>query len=499
MGKFYVTTAIDYVNGVPHIGHATEKVQADVLARWHRLIGDDVFFLTGTDENSLKLIKAAEAAGVTPQELADKNAERFEELAKRFNISIDAFIRTTDEARHHPAAQKLWKQLQDGGHIYKGTYEGLYCIDCERYYTEKELQDGTCPIHGTKPEHLKEDNYFFKLSAFTDQVKQALKGDYEVIPETRRNEILAVLDEGLEDISCSRPAAKLKMGVPVAGDPEQHMYVWFEALINYISGVGYGTDEATFKKWWPADVHIIGKDIVRFHAAIWPAMLLAAGLPLPKKLYVHGFFTIDGAKMSKSKGNVIDPFALAEEHGVDPTRYYLLAAMPYGSDGDYSERHFKELYTAELANDLGNLASRVLALVEQKFSGKVPEGSADPALKEHVGQTHHELGQLLDDCRFAESVQHLNQLVSAANKFVDDKQPYKQTGQDQADSLYTLVQVLGHLSLLYWPFIPESAEKLQKLLGIKPAGWNTKTLLDWEKIKPGAAVSKGAPLFPKTK
>lgn len=496
--KFYVTAAIPYVNAPPHIGHALEYVQGDVLARWHRLLGDDVFYLAGADENTLKLIQAAEKEGITPQQLADKYTAQFIELLKVFKVSNDSFIRTTDKNNHHPGAKAIWQKLSEAGYIYKGKYEGLYCVDCEQFYKEKEIVDGKCPIHGTALEQRSEENYLFKLSAFTKQIEQVLTdGTYSVEPAISRNEVLSFVRQGLQDISFSRPAERLRMGVPVPGDDDHTMYVWVDALANYVTGIGYGRDDAKFAKWWPADVHVIGKDIVRFHAVYWPAMLLGAGLPLPKKLYVHGFFTVEGAKMSKSKGNVIDPFELVEKHGVDPVRYYLLAAMPLGGDGDYSEHHFREIYNAELANDLGNLVSRVTALVSQQEGGQVPKGTADRALAEHVAQTHHELANLLGDFAIAQATQKLHQLVSTANKFIDAKQPYKQQGQALADSLYTLVQLLGHLSLLYWPFIPDSAEKLQQQLGLKAMGWDKQSLLKWEKVPPDRKVSKGKPLFPK--
>ncbi|MDP4000181.1 MAG: methionine--tRNA ligase [bacterium] len=496
--KFYVTTPIYYVNDKPHIGHAYTSTATDVLARWHRLLGDDTFLLTGTDENTLKLVEKAKKEGVEPREIADRYAERFEASAKVMEISYDRFIRTTDEAKHHPGAQEIWKRIESAGHIYKGTYEGLYCVDCEAYYTEKDLTDGKCPIHSTPPQKLKEENYFFKLSAFGDQVKEAIdSGKYEVVPETRRNEILSVIAGGLKDVSCSRPADKLTMGVPVPGDDTQRMYVWFEALTNYLNGIGFGWDEKRFARYWPADIHVIGKEISRFHAAIWPAMLLAAELPLPKKLYVHGFFTMEGEKMSKSKGNVVDPFELVEKHGVDPVRYYLLRALPYAEDGDFSERRFKEMYDSELANDLGNLASRVLTLVEKKCDGKVPEGKADPKLKEHVAQTHHELANLLDAPKFAEALERLNGLVSLANRFIEENKVYQQEGDDLNGSLYTLAQTLGHLALLYQPFIPGKAGELQQRLGLKPDGWDADSLLEWEKVPAGTKVAKGEPLFPK--
>ncbi len=344
-----------------------------------------------------------------------------------------------------------------------------------------------------------EEVIFFKLSQFSVQLHDLIsRGEYAVEPDTRRHEILEVLKDGLQDISFSRPAKKLAMGVPVPGDETQRMYVWCDALSNYLTGVGYGRDEAALNRFWPADVHLIGKDIIRFHAAIWPAMLLGADLPLPKKLYVHGFYTIEGAKMSKSTGNVVDPFALIAQHGADAVRYYLLHSLPFAGDGDYSAAHFSEVYMSHLANDLGNLVSRVLAMIAKGDDGAVPEGSADTALKEHVGQTHHELRVLLDDCRFSESLALLHRLVSQANKFVDTKQPYKQEGQAKADTLYTLAQTLAHLSLLYEPFLPGTAAAIRTRLSLAHSGWNFAGLLEWEKLPPGTIVKHREPLFPKT-
>ena len=495
--KYYVTTSIAYVNGSPHIGYASELLQADVLARWNRLLGNDTFYLTGTDENTLKLVKAAKNEGTEPRNLADKYAEQFKRLTTALNLSNDYFIRTTDERRHHPGAQKVWEALVANGYIYKGTYEGMYCVDCEQFYTDKETADGKCPVHGITLEHQSEKNYLFKLSAFTGQLKELItSGAYQVDPEERRHEILALFERGLQDVSFSRPSDKLSMGVPVPGDPSQTMYVWCDALTNYITGVGYPSDMKTFRHYWPADVHIIGKDIIRFHAAYWPAMLLGAGLPLPKRLYVHGFFTIEGEKMSKSKGNVIDPFELCERHGVDPVRYCLLASMPYAGDGNYAEQRFQELYDSHLANDLGNLVSRVLAMVESGYGGTVNAGTADPSLMEHVAQAHHGLKQLLDDCRFADALETLNNLVSAANRYIEEKQPWNQEGQANRDTLYSLVQVLGHLSHLYEPFIPATAEKLRRKLGTSLPG-NWQEMMDFE-IKPDTKITKGEPLFPKT-
>lgn len=499
MAKYYATTAIPYVNGAPHLGHALEFAQVDTLARWHRLLGDDTFFLTGTDENSQKLLKVAEADGVSVQEIADRYTARFQGLTEQLQLTNDGFLRTTDQTNHWPGAVALWEKLVAADLIYKGTYAGLYCIDCEQYYGESDLVDGKCPVHGTVPERIEEENYFFKLSKFQQELKQLIESDaYRITPATRRNEALAFLEQELADISFSRPAKKLAMGVPVPGDDSQRMYVWCDALANYITGIGYGRDEAQFKKYWPTDLHVIGKDIWKFHAVYWPAMLLGADLPVPKSLYIHGFFTIEGEKMSKSKGNVIDPFELVERHGADAVRYYLLRAMPHAGDGDYSARHFSEIYQAELANDFGNLVSRVLTQIEKGYEGKVPAGPADPELKEQVGQTHHEFGLLLDDCKFAEALERLNGLVSYTNKRIDRLKPWELEGPAKDTELYNLAQVVGHLAVLYAPVIPNKANDLLDRLGLQPDGWNRRTLLAWEKLPAGSQVRTGTPLFPKT-
>jgi len=357
--KFYITTSIAYVNAPPHIGYALESVQADVLARWHRQQGEEVFFLTGTDEHGAKIVRAAEAAGKAPQELVDANAQEFKNLKKTLNLSWDGFIRTSDQKTHWPVAQELWRRLQASGDLYKKTYSGLYCVGHEAFITQKDLKDGRCDLHKKEPETIEEENWFFKLSNYTKEIESRIRNnELRIVPESRKNEILALLEEGLEDVSFSRPRKDLDWGVPVPEDDTQTMYVWADALSNYISGYG------GIKAWeeHPADVHCIGKDILRFHGAIWPAMLLSANLPLPKNIFVHGFITVDGEKMSKSVGNVIDPFELVKRYGTDAVRYYLLREIPSYEDGDFSYEKFKERYNGDLANGLGNLVSRVATL-----------------------------------------------------------------------------------------------------------------------------------------
>ena len=365
MKKFYITTSIPYVNANPHIGHALEFVQSDVLARYHRAKKEEVFFLTGADENSLKNVQAAEAQKVSTRELVDANTLKFIELTKALNISNDEFIRTVEE-RHFLGAQKLWSLCKKED-IYKKKYKGLYCVGCEQFYSEKELVNGKCPEHSKPLEIVEEENYFFKLSNYQKKLEKIISSDeYEIVPETKKNEVLSFIKMGLEDFSISRSKKRAKdWGVPVPGDSAQIMYVWFDALANYLTALDFGGDEKKFKKYWPADIHVVGKGIIRFHAVYWVAMLLSAGLKLPKKLFVHGYITIEGQKMSKSLGNVIDPNELAKKYGTDPVRYYLLRYIHPVQDSDFSIKKFEDAYTADLANGLGNLVSRVAGLIEQ--------------------------------------------------------------------------------------------------------------------------------------
>jgi methionyl-tRNA synthetase len=396
--KFYITTAIDYANAAPHMGHALEKTQADALARYHRLLGEEVHFVTGTDEHGAKIVRAAEKAGMAPQAFVDQNAEKFKELLKLLDISNDDFIRTSDAARHHPAAQKIWKSLVASGDIYKKSYRGLYCVGHEAFITEKDLTGGKCADHNAAPETIEEENYFFKLSKYGPRIKQALEsGEMRIIPEFRQNEILALIAEGLEDVSFSRPARDISWGVPVPDDPTQTMYVWCDALTNYISALGYGSaDEKLFEKFWPAKplaegdaiarsgaagfreaTHLIGKDILRFHAAIWPGMLLSAGLPLPKRIVTHGFVTSQGQKMSKTIGNVVDPLMIIEKYGAEALRYYFAREMPTFDDGDFTEEKMKAAYNGSLANGLGNFVSRTSKMITQYFGGELARPSEE--------------------------------------------------------------------------------------------------------------------------
>ena len=352
--KFYIATSIAYTNALPHVGFALELVQADVLARYHRDLGDDTFFLTGTDEHGRKVAEAAEKLGKTPKDFTDELSDKFRGLTKALNVSNDDFIRTTDRTRHWPAVKDFWLELKEKGDIYKKKYQGLYCVGCEAFITKKDLKDGKCGIHQKEPEVVEEENYFFRLSKYSKEIERIIKTDkIRIIPPARGNEMLAFMRQGLEDVSFSRPSKDLSWGIPVPGDETQTIYVWADALINYFSGA---------PGRWPADLHCVGKDIFKFHSLIWPGMLLSLGLPLPKAILVHGFITVAGQKMSKSLGNVVDPFELIEKYGADAARYFLLREIPPTEDGDFTIGKFEQRYNADLASGLGNLVARGITL-----------------------------------------------------------------------------------------------------------------------------------------
>ena len=468
MSKFYVTTSIPYVNAAPHIGFALEAIQADVLARYHKQKGKDVFFLTGADEHGVKIVRAAEAAGKTPREFVDEISEKFMALKMTLNLSWDDFIRTSDQKRHWPGAQKLWLKLAEAGKIYKKKYRGLYCVGHEAFITEKDLVDGKCRDHKKEPEIIEEENWFFKLSDYTEEIKSKIEsGELRILPEGRKNEILSLINEGLEDVSFSRPRKDLSWGVPVPNDPDHTMYVWCDALSNYISAIGYADDEKNFNKWWPADIHVIGKDILRFHAAIWPGMLLAAGLELPKTVFVHGFITAQGQKMSKSLGNVIDPFEIAEKYGTDALRYYLLREIPSSGDGNFTYEKFEERYNADLANGLGNFVSRVLTLAEKSDVKSLPK-NFETAIKE----TEKNIEKFIGKFNLNEALAAIWQLIVLGDKYVDDKKPWilSADSAEFKETIGSLLFLISEISRLSWPFFPETSEKIFKLIENKKSG-----------------------------
>jgi len=461
--KFYITTAIDYVNGLPHIGHALEKIQTDVLARYHRSLGENVLFLTGTDENSLKNVQAAEKEGITVQELVDRNAQVFYNLKDVLNLSFDDFIRTTEQ-RHIQGVEKLWEACQKD--IYKKTYEGLYCVGCETFYKESELVNGLCPEHKKAPELVKEENYFFKLSKYQKQLKELIeKDEFKIIPETRKNEVLSFINSGLEDICISRSKERAHgWGIPVPGDPSQIVWVWFDALGNYITAVGYGSDENRFKDLWPADIHFIGKGILRFHAVYWPAILLSAGIALPKSIFVHGYITVDGGKMSKSLDNVINPIELVEKYGTDPVRYFLLREISPTQDGDFTYQKFEERYKADLARGLGNLVARVITLAQNsnsKFS--VPNQFVNPDFQEITDKVWEEHRKFLDEFKFNEALVSIWRLIGFCDKHIEQTKPWEKSDQ-QETVIKDLLLALSHIAKMLESLLPETSEKITKQL-----------------------------------
>lgn len=457
MSKYYVTTSIPYVNGDPHLGHAMEFVMADVLARRARQQTDQVIFSIGTDEHGGKVAEKAAELKLEPKALTDQMAERFRTLAEQLNISNNRFIRTTDPS-HEQRAQLIWKALQKD--IYKGQYSGWYCTGDEEFFSEQTVKanHGICPDHNRPYEKLEEENYFFKLSKYSDQVRQAVEsGTLPIVPDTRRNEILAILQTGLEDISISRPTDKIGWGIPVPGDTKQVMYVWFEALMNYITVLGY-PEHADFKQYWPAQVQVIGKGILRFHAAIWPAMLLALGLPLPKQLYVHGYVTVDNKKMSKSLGNSVSPDAIIEKYGADAFRYYFLRHIPSYNDGDFSWQHFEVAYNNELANELGNAVQRTVVMIQKYEAGVV--GATPPA--------EHDIAQYeaaLAACRFDRALDEVWEQVRGLNQYIDEEKPWALAKAGDKDHLREVlayqVSSLLNIAELLEPFLPDTAGRIK--------------------------------------
>ena len=495
--KFYVSTPIYYVNDKPHIGHTYSTVAADILARYHRMLGEEVMFLTGTDENSQKGVDAAEAAGKDTQEYIDEMAARWQQTFDSLGFTNNDFIRTTED-RHVAAATKFFKKVHDNGDIYEGEYEGLYCTGCEAFLQEADLEDGKCPNHKKEPEQIKEKNYFFKLTKYRDQLLEHIEKNPEfIMPEARRNEVISYIDNFMEDISISR--SSMKWGIPVPIDEEQRIYVWFDALINYISAIGYTEETEDFEKFWPADVHIVGKDIIKFHCALWPAMLMAAGLPLPKTVFAHGFFTINGDKISKSLGNAIDPVELTEKVGIDPMRYFLMKEIHFGEDGDFSEQRLIERYNGELANDLGNLLSRTLAMTEKYFDGKVPE-KADGFLA-GAWPSYHEAMRTL---RFHDALEVTWKIIRQANQFVEQQKPWELAKLDDkktlGETMYVLLETLRHIAWMVYPFMPTTSEKMFEQLGLeapKEFKQSFESAWVWGELAPGGIIKKGESLFPK--
>lgn len=456
MSNFSIATAIPYVNDKPHVGHAMDFLYADIIARYRRQQGDTVLFSIGTDEHGQKIVEKAEAAGKTPQEFVDGIVPLWDAFAKKLNLSNDAFIRTTS-AQHEAGAKAMWKALSQ--YIYKDSYKGWYCVGCEEYKTESYVKDtgGTCPVHNRAYDELQEENYFFKLSAFNEQLIKLIESDgLEIVPESRKKEILNVMKDGLEDISISRPSEKLAWGIQVPGDTTQVMYVWFEALMNYATVLGY-PNEQTFTNFWPTNINVIGKDIMRFHAAIWPAMLMGLGLKTPQRLYVHGHVSVDGKKMSKTLGNVIDPNEVIDTYGLDPFRYYFARHISSYDDGDFSWEKYKDVYNNELANELGNAVSRVAGMIKRYQDGVI----GDIPEAEHDSSRYYEA---LDQCRFDKALESVWEQVRGLNQYIEEEKPWELAKEDDPEHLREVLAAacadLLEIAEMLGPFMPDTSRKI---------------------------------------
>lgn len=521
--KYYITTPLYYVNDIPHIGHAYTTIAADVLARYRRARGYDVFFLTGTDEHGQKIAEAAKAKGKEPQEFCDEIVTRFKSAWEALNISYNDFIRTTED-RHVKVVQKVFSRLLASGDIYKGEYEGWYCTPCETFWTDLQLKEvkivtpkakttgeehhphgNFCPDCGRPVQKIKEQSYFFKLSKYEKALTKHIESNPEfIMPESRRNEVSSFIRSGLKDLSVTRTA--FDWGVPVSEDPKHVVYVWFDALINYITAPGYEFNKPRFERLWPADLHLMGKEIVRFHAVIWPCMLLALGLKLPKTVFGHGWWTTEGQKMSKSKGNVVDPLALSKEFGVDAVRYFLLREVPFGDDGDFSRAALITRFNSDLANDMGNLLNRSLTMIEKYFGGEVsapkkPDfDEISSQLVKLAKETPNIYAKHMEKVRFSEALSSVWKMINLANNYIEKEAPWKLSKEGKSEELkavmYNLFEILRLTAVMIAPFMPATSNAMCAQMGLPGSELEDMKNLEYGR-KIASKINKGSPLFPR--
>ncbi len=522
---YYITTTIPYVNAKPHLGHALEFVQTDAFGRYHRLRGDDTYVLTGTDENSLTNVLAAEREGISPRALVDRNSALFQALAEHLDVAYDQFIRTAVDPRHAAGAQKLWQAVAASGDIYQQHYRGLYCVRCEQYYDESELVDGLCPDHLIPPEEVEEENYFFRLSRYGDRLEELIASDrLHIIPTTRKNEVLSFIRQGLKDFSVSRSRERAHgWGISVPGDPSQVMYVWFDALTNYITALDYAQDGALYRQYWehnPNRVHALGKNVIKFHAIYWPAMLLSAGVPLPCREFVHGFINLDDKKMSKSLGNVIDPEELLSTYGAEAVRYYLLRAASPTGDSNFSSEGLEARYNADLANDLGNLLNRTVSMIARYRGGTIGPNTGNAggpstgraadlecSVQDLASSVLGQVEQAMDAYDPQTALDSIWELVTRTNKYVEESAPWtlskaERGGDVEAQArldtaLATLAEAVRIIGVLLEPFLPTASRQIAGQMGTSEIAGSWRARLQWGRIEPGTTVGQAKPIFPR--